>query len=400
MQYSDADYEETIDLMALLAEVLHKWKWLLCALLAGALLFGGYRLLVPAKPDLDEDAITELQASIDNNQATLTGSQTTLETNASTIAADTEKIPATEELLGTYTESKETLQKNLDTSKEALQSAQSTLSDAGLSAAERASVIVQLPTLTNDIAETDAEIRSVSERINEAKQSIAAMQKEIEDLTRSNETLTSELTDLQAQLAQQQQELSALQEGTISFTSRPVGSAAIGGVLGLLAICFVLLFRFLFDKRLRCAQELRERYRLPILGEFYSERYQKHNQFDRMLDAWAGDSQTLPDKQEVYKLIAAGIHSAIPEGARLAITGTLPQEKLLQVSNALSSLLPESCQPQALSNPVYNPAFLADIRQYTVLLVEAKGTSDKAEIVKLAELLSRTGVPVLGAVVC
>ena len=51
------------------------------------------------------------------------------------------------------------------------------------------------------------------------------------------------------------------------------------------------------------------------------------------------------------------------------------------------------------ANPVYNAEFLAQLKEYAVLLVEAKGISDRQEIAHLAEVLYRSNVTVLGAVV-
>ena len=72
---------------------------------------------------------------------------------------------------------------------------------------------------------------------------------------------------------------------------------------------------------------------------------------------------------------------------------------LEEVSGILKTMLPDCYVIEAQINPVYHAVFLAKLREYTVLLVEAKGVSNKEEIAKLMKLLKRTEVPVIGAVI-
>ena len=60
-----------------------------------------------------------------------------------------------------------------------------------------------------------------------------------------------------------------------------------------------------------------------------------------------------------------------------------------EVCEKLGALLPDSYTVTKAENPVYNAASLADLKQYTILWVEAKEVSDKKEVDRLAELVKK-----------
>ncbi len=392
-------YEESVDLAALLGEILRKWKWLLGAVVLGAVLLGGYKGLVPAEVQVDEEAVTAAQTALDESRAALDAGRAELKTNGDTIAADGEKIAANEELLETYRATQKQKEQNLAALAAGLDRAQDVLADETATAEETSELIVQLPTLTNEIAEASDQVNAAAAQVRAAENEITGWETEIESLTARNETLTQSNQDLEGQVAEREAALTELQAGTPKSKS-VVTYVVLGAVLGVLVVCGAVFLRFVMDKRLRCSEELKRRYGLPILGELCSEKTRGHKGFEKKLDALTGDIQTVPEEEEVYALIAAGMWSAVREvPVTVAVTGTVDKAVLEEVCEKLRGHLPEGFEVCAKEDPVYHAGSLAEIGKYRVLLVEAKGVSEKREIGKLAEVLRRSQADVLGAVV-
>ena len=338
-------YEETIDLLALMVKALRKWPVLLAAMLIGAALLGGYKGLVPVD---NTSAIEAIQLELNENLKTYEGNKKTIETSG------------WNELLVSLESS--------------LTECQAMLTDPSLTANEYAEIITQVNVLTGNILNVKTKIES------------------FEDLLEENEELQKQIDEQEAQIV----DLSV----TRASLKAVLKYAIVGVMLGAFIFCGVIFLQFILDHRLRTSGELKERYNLPILGEFSSEAAKRHGKFDQWLDKLSGDVQTLPDDKQVYELIAAAVQtSAATLPMQLAVTGTVNKEIMGQVGEQLKSLLPDTYAIKLETNPVYNAAFLADLKKYTVLLVEAKGVSDKREIEKLAEVLYRNEVKVIGAVV-
>ncbi len=398
MQWEQRNYEEQIDLVALIAEVLRKWKWLIAAAVVGAVLLGGVKFLKPASTEIDQEQVTAVQNALNGNRATLAADQTELETNRNNIEVNEGKIDANEELIVTYRDTNASQKEMLSALEDGLDRAQDVLSDRRATAEELSEVIVQLPTLTNDITTVNNQLNATAQQISAAENEIASWKNEIRTMTDRNEVLEQAIDDLEAQIAEQESQLAVLQQGTVKKDSI-LTFALLGVLLGVIVVCGVVFLGFILDKKMRSSADLKERYQLAIFGELYSKKAKGRKGFARKLDKLAGDVQTLPDEEEVYRLIAAGVQAAVKGPCRLAVTGTVEKDVLEEVSGKLQALLPETFQITAKENPAYNAAFLAEIRDYSVLLVEAKGVSEKPEILRLMEILGRNEVHVLGAVV-
>ena len=211
--------------------------------------------------------------------------------------------------------------------------------------------------------------------------------------------MQTQLDEQEAQLGELEAQIVVLSDNRASLET-VLEFVIVGAAVGAFIFCGVIFLQFILDHRLRASGELKERYGLPILGEFSSEAAKKHGKFGRWLDKVSGDVQTLPEDRQVYELIAAGVQTPVAElPMQLVVTGTVSKDILSQVGEQLKSLLPDTYEIKVEANPVYNATFLTDLKQYTVLLVEAKGVSDKREIEKLAEVLQRNEVKVIGAVV-
>lgn len=387
-------YEETIDLLALMVQVLRKWPVLLTAMLIGAALLGGYKVLVPREMG-NTDAIAAIQAQIDANLASIANNEKAIETNELSIENIQKQIAESKNLRPIRKNQIAQWEELLDSLKSTLDEGQHLLTDLSLPEEQYAAIVEQINALTENILKVHAQIDAIPDTETEIKNleaKIEAIEKSIEDIIEVNEELQEQTDELEAQLA-------TLPEGDISFGA-VLKYAVLGAVLGAFIFCGVIFLQFILDHRLRASGELKEKYDLPILGEFSSEAAKKHGKFGRWLDKLSGDVQTLPEERQVYELIAAGVQaSAAALPMRLVVTGTVSKEILDQIGEQLKSLLPDTYKIKVETNPVYNAAFLVDLKQYTVLLVEVKGVSEKKDIEKLSEVLQRSEVKVIGAVV-
>lgn len=393
-------YEENINLVSLFCNILRHWKGLLWAIVIGALLLGAYKGVTGSRKMDHTAQITALENSLSETKDLLTANESKLQTNEITIYSDQQMILANQTLIKSKEQYRETMEETMDSLQAGVNKCKAVLEDPGASSAQIADAMKQLPVLTEELAEVNRQISEISQQIRAAEGEIIVWQTEIDNTIVRNKAILEANADLEEELAEKEEELDALKDGG-RIQLKPIFAFAIlGGIAGALAFCAVMLVRYILYKKLRSAEELKEQYHLTILGEFYSEAAKQHGKLDRLLDQWMGDVQTLPEEAQVYELIAAGIQSEQGQKpVKLMVTGSVQQAILKEVQQQLTPLLPEGYETAVAANPVYNAELLANLKQYAVLLVEAKGISDKREIAKLAEVLLRNEVKVVGAVV-
>ena len=438
-------YEETIDLLSLMVKALRKWPVLLAAMLIGAVLIGGYKGLVPVDNTsaiaAGQKQIEDLQKQIDSVQAQIETTETkryerlktcranerAIEANEWTIEKNKKKITEDKEMLPVLKDELAQWEEVLASMESSLKESQDLLTSPSLTAVQRAELAVQVNALTGDVLNGRAQVKSSEQKIPDTEMEIEDLEREIEtlehdieDILEDNKVLREQIDKDETKIIEQEAE-SDEQEAEIGELEAEIGEleaqiaglsdtrvrpktvlkyAILGAAMGAFIFCGVIFLQFILDHSLRASGELKERYNFPILGEFRSEAAKKHGRLGQWLDKLCGDVQTLPEEQQVYELIAAGVRtSAAAQPLQLAVTGTVSKDVLDRVGGQLRSLLPDTYEIKVESNPVYNAAFLADLKQYTVLLVEAKGVSDKREIERLAEVLYCNEVKVIGAVV-
>ena len=66
-----------------------------------------------------------------------------------------------------------------------------------------------------------------------------------------------------------------------------IKSAVLGAFLGAFVVCGCVFLQYFFYKKLRSADELKERYGYYILGDLYRPKQKKSGPIDRILDKWA-----------------------------------------------------------------------------------------------------------------
>lgn len=398
MRFDEQEYEETVDLKAVLAEVLRKWVILLAAVVLGAALLGFFKFASPVEYEVDEEAVATAQAAVDATQKAINDSITERQMNENTISADREKISADEQFTDELREYVQTMETNLNTLKVGINEARAMLSDPDATTSDTSQAIFSLHELINEVTGLNERLIDMMDRIKTVEAEIISLKTEIDNLTNRNLQIDTSITELENTLSLQGEELAAAQQGTVKGGS-VVTFALLGGLLGAVLVVGYVFIRYMFDKTLKSSSDIKDPYGVPILGELRSRRARAHKGFARKLDNMAGDIQTFPDEKRVYEFAAAGVEAAVRAPVSIAVTGTVDLSTLGEVAENIKAFLPEGYAVSPKENPAYSADFLSEIRDYSVLWVECKGVSMKDEIHKLAELLARNGVNVIGAVI-
>ena len=425
MGYENTQYEETIDLKDLCIYVLRKWRVILIVMLAGAAVMGGYKALVVPAPT--EDAalvtantakVTEHKTTIETNKAAITSNEAAIVSNEAAIKANEESIKTTQQKIQN---TRDAIQDQRDAIKEiegVIEAYEDSLEEArqmlgsNVSSETRVELLAQIPNLTSNIYSSNTRITSAEQQIKSYQIEINNLELSIENLRDQNEKVLEDIEKLEKknqELEKKNDELDeeieklneemkprAVRAGTGSI----IKSAVLGAFLGAFVVCGCVFLQYFFYKKLRSADELKERYGYYILGNLYRPKQKKSGPIDRILDRWADFSAPL-DTAEEYRLIAARIRMASEKTPlKLMVTGTVDAASLEQVGHKLKELLPDGSYSICTEeNLTYNARALEQVRQYAVVLVEAADVSDKREVAKLVEILQISKVEVVGAVV-
>lgn len=391
-------HETEIDLKKLCIYILRKWKALLIALLAGAILLGTVKAF--SAPELVTDAalVETNQARITELQSANSTAQSTLSTNKDTISTNASQIRISESTIEDQTQTLQDLQAVLDTHEQMLAELES-MQDTGLTSDEQVVVLDRAAEMTGRIYDLNAEIADVRESISSAEAKIASLQQSSEKLETDNAALTKAIENRRTEIDQLSAEMEP-KEVPVGIKDT-VLYAVVGALLGIFIVCAWLCVRYVFGKKLKDEQDLIVRYGFYILGIFYAASAKQKDAINRLLDKW-GDIRRDLQENDAYALIAAKIQMSEnkQDVHRLLVTGTLPVETLTDVESKLKVCLPAAQFELCIAeNLAYNASMLTQIEQYEIVVVEKKGASDLREIDKLAEVLKVSNVPVVGAIV-
>lgn len=393
-----AEYENEIDLKKLCIYILRKWKVLLIAFVVGALLLGLLKAFSSPELVTDTALVEANQAKITEYQTALSTNQSTLSTNQGTIASNKNQISINEAAIEDQSQTLNDLQDVLDTHEQMLDELEA-MQDAGLTNDEQVVVLDRAAEMTGRIYDLNAEIADVRESITNYESQIETLQQDNENLETANKTLTANIESQQTEIDRLTAEMEPKQVPV--STGDIVTYTIIGALLGIILVCIWLCIKYIFSKKLKDEQDLVGRYGFYILGVFNDINTKQQDLINRLLDKWAGIRRDQNTEDE-YRLIAAKIQMSENKQPmhHLMVTGTLPFETLQEVETKLKSFLPaEQYEIHAAENLAYNSDVLTQVKQYEIVLVEKKDTSDVREIEKLAEVLKVSEVHVVGAIV-
>ena len=425
MGYENTQYEETIDLKDLCIYVLRKWRMILLVMLAGAALMGGYKALVVPAPVEDtalvtantakvtehKTAIEANKAAITSNEAATVSSEAAIKSNEESIKTTQQKIQNTRDAIQDQRNAIQEIKGVIEAYENSLEEARQML-NSNIAEENRVNLLSQIPSLTSNIYSSNTRITSAEQQIKSYEIEINNLEISIENLREQNKKIEEDIKKLEEKNQELEEKNDELDEEIekLNEEMQPkavragmggiIKSAVLGAFLGAFVVCGCVFLQYFFYKKLRSADELKERYGYYILGDLYRPKQKKSGPIDRILDKWA-DLAAPVDTAEEYRLIAARIRMASEKTPlKLMVTGTVDAGMLQQVGHKLKELLPDGAYSiTAEANLTYNARAMEQVKQYAVVLVEAADVSDKKEVAKLVEVLQISKVEVVGAVV-
>ena len=150
------------------------------------------------------------------------------------------------------------------------------------------------------------------------KQSLTDKQKALDDLEEPTETKSSKITAVKS----------------------AVKYSVLGGVLGGFMVVFIICVLFLMSDKLYSPKELRNRYRVKILGTLPISGKKKPNFIDAWLNRLEGRADGKATDTE-YELIAANIKNYTAAVKTLLVSGGASAEYLTQTAEQLKKQLPD-----------------------------------------------------------
>lgn len=397
MNDSNVIFETEIDLKKLVIFILRRWKFLLLAVVLGAVLLGGFEVVIGFQPGTDPALVSANQNQISQIQGTQDTYQKELDTNAGTISSNTAMIAVNEKRV----ENAELLIEDLETSLQAYRETQEglqTLLNQTASTEEGASLLEQYTTLID-------EIDGVVQDLDVARKDIADFETENESLEQANETLEARNVELEQLMADNQTKIDAL---TVAMETKTVSVemgdvvrfAVVGALLGFFIVCAIAAAQYVFSGKLKNAEELVSRYGYFVLGDIHKPNTKYGDAINRWLDRLDGVGRT-DNVNEMCRLISAKLQLVVKETpVRIMVTGTISTENLEWVRQQLQAILPATEYLWYESaNLLENPQTIVQLKDTAVVLVEEKGISRIREMDRQARLLNNSCASVLGAIV-
>lgn len=372
-----------IDLKQLLISICRRWKLILLAVLVGAVLLGGVKLLsdsteaIEAEIEANEEEIQVLDEELYKIEQDILKKQRELLAAEVSQQEQSRLASQIDDNIKLYEQTLEWLRGKMDSGNPDYE---------GLSLA---------------IATTNDGLRSLRDQKITVQENMRRFQMQAEQLQEDVDTIQKRekknMDDLQESIATLQEANAQLeQRNGRAPVSSAVKMAIIGGILGAIAVCGVEFVRFLTTHHLNGSFELKDRYDLRILGSLYCSGHK--GGIDRLLDRWAGEPTSVDESRE-YALAASAIRVEDDGQKPVLVLGTAGLDVTQKVCAGLQSALPELAQRMtSVGNPVYDAPALEKLGGSLVVLAESVQHSDKRELDRLAELVQVSHAQVLGVV--
>ncbi len=156
-----------------------------------------------------------------------------------------------------------------------------------------------------------------------------------------------QLVTLNDRLTAKQDELDNMEEpkapaaSVIGAIKSGIKYAVLGGVLGAFVVVFLVCVVFLMSDKLYLGKGLKERFRIPVLGALPAADRRRKG-VDGLLARMEGRAMDDGTGSEgAYDLIAAGIGGSVDASSALLVAGTAPAEEVEETARQLSSKLPD-----------------------------------------------------------
>lgn len=403
-------YEETIDLKDLCIYILRKWKGILLAVAVGAVALGGYKAVSDPAVVTDSARVAEIQTLVAENQTEIAAKQAEMANIAAirdTIVKTGDAILAKEKEIQNQKNSLKHLNDVLAAHESSLKTAQDLLKTQ-LSQELKVELTSRVSSLQINILNTNNQIIGVEQRMETLEEEIATLEEDrkeyMEETDMDLKKCKEAIEKLEASIEDITEENTKLAKENTTITV-PVSAADIvkfvilGAVAGGFVVCGIAFVQYFMDKKLRRVDELKERYGMRILGDFYAP-VTKKNVVDQLLDRMEGIHVSVDTEKEAA-LAAAKVQVLAPvagDKQQIIVTGTVAANMLEAVAGQIGKKLPAEYEICVVQSPVYDAEALLAVRQGTVVLVEGRGVSVKKEIAELVDILSAAKAKVLGVV--
>ncbi len=174
--------------------------------------------------------------------------------------------------------------------------------------------------------------------------------------------------------------------------------AVIGGVVGFLLPALFFAAMYLLGGRIHTAEDVSGRFRVPVYGDLAHSRARRPGKgIDQLIENWEFRHKER-DEGRMYDAVAALLREQNPT-LPLVLTGTVGEEKMRAAMMMLSGRLPEEMGIQMEPDFVHRPEAVSALGEAgSVLLVEEKHESRRAEMRRMAEMLAISGADVTGCV--
>ncbi len=372
-----------INLKQLFISMCRRWKLILLAMLVGAVLLGGMKLLGDSTADIEaeieandkqiqklDDELFKIEQEILTKKRSLLAAEVNLQEQNRLVSQIDENIQIYEQTLEWLRGKMDSGNGDYDSVSLAITAVNDglcSLRDQKIAAQENAH------RFQNSVDQLQEDIATIQER---EKKSMEDLQQEIDELEEHNAELEK-------------------RNGRAPLSSA-VKMAIVGAILGAFAVCGVEFVRFLSGHHLNGSFELKDRYGLRILGNLHSSG--RKGAINRLLDRWAGEPTQVDEGQE-YALAASAIRVENGGEKPVLVLGTAGLDVTQKVCTGLQSASPELAKHMApAGNPVYDAPALEKLSGSLVVLAESVQHSDKRELDRLAELVRVSHAQVLGVV--
>ncbi len=372
-----------IDLKQLLISVCRRWKLILLAVLVGAVLLGGVKLLgdstdaIQAEIDANEDQLQELDDQLFKIEQNILSKQRSLLAAEINLQEQTRLVDQIDDNIKIYEQTLEWMHSKMDSGN-----------------GDYEGISLAITAVNDGLCSLRDQKIAAQENVRRYQNSVDQLQEDIDTL---QEREKKNMDDLQEEITELEERNAELEKrnGRAPLSS-VVKMAIVGAVLGGFAVCGWEFVRFLTGHNLNGSYELKDRYGLRILGSPYCTG--RKGAVNRLLDRWAGEP-TKVDEDREYALAASAIRVEDDGQKPVLVLGTAGLDVTQKVCTGLQSALPELAERMsAAGNPVYDAPALEKLSGSLVVLAESVQHSDKRELDRLAELVHVSSAQVLGVV--
>jgi capsular polysaccharide biosynthesis protein len=245
-----------------------------------------------------------------------------------------------------------------------------------------------------------------------AESSQAVVDFNLEQIQKTN---LQTVTDLENALVEKQKSLEILKapiKTTINNTTiikSIIKFIILGGIIGIFFAMVLLTFIFIMSDKLTSGNEIRNRFKLKLLGVInYNNKKRIFNFIDKWLNSLEGVSNNNLNKEEALKLICANLKASInneneklKSNYNIVMTGTIKKEEIEKLTKDIySNLAKDGYQIHCGENLCYSAETTEKIATCdAVIIIEKVGQSTYTEIVKMLANINDLEQKVIGSII-